>query len=171
MPRSRGRPGRRPRLAAVALSAAALAVTLGTAGCATGAIGGQSAAVQAATAYVPVPVTPGLTSGYLVIRNFTSHPDSLTSVRTSAGGRVIFREPAAGGGAQMRSVPTISLPPNTTVRLVPDGPHLLISGIGHLQNGKVITLTLTFRHASPVRVPALVTDPSKSDGNSNYFMN
>jgi copper(I)-binding protein len=71
----------------------------------------------------------------------------------------------------MRSVPTISLPPNTTVRLVPDGPHLLISGIGHLQNGKVITLTLNFRHASPVRVPALVTDPSKSDSNSNYFMN
>ena len=170
MPRSRGRPGLRPRLAAVALGAAALAVPLGTAGCATSAIAGQSAAVQAATAYVPMPVTPGLTSAYLVIRNFTSHPDSLISVRTSAGGRVIFREPA-DGGARMRSVPAISLPASTTVRLVPDGPHLLISGIGHLRNGKVITLTLTFRHASPVQVPALVTDPSKSDGNTNYFMN
>ena len=169
MPRPRGRPGHRPRLAAVALGAAALAGTLGTAGCATSAIAGQSAAVQAATAYVPVPVTPGLTSAYLVIRNFTSRPDSLVAVHTSAGGRVIFRVPA--GGVQMRSVPAISLPANTTVRLVPDGPHLVISGIGHLQNGKVIMLTLTFRHASPVRVPALVTDPSKSNGNTNYSMN
>jgi copper(I)-binding protein len=170
MPRPRGRPGHRPRLAAVALGAAALAGTLGTAGCATSAIAGQSAAVQAATAYVPMPVTPGLTSAYLVIRNFTSRPDSLVAVHTSAGGRVIFRVPA-GGGVQMRSVPAISLPANTTVRLVPDGPHLVISGIGHLQNGKVIMLTLTFRHASPVQVPALVTYPSKSNSNTNYSMN
>jgi copper(I)-binding protein len=171
MPRLRDRPGRRPRLAAAALSAAALAATLGTAGCATSAIAGQAPAVQAATAYVPMPVTPGLTPAYLVIRNFTSHPDSLVSVRTSAGGRVIFQVPAAADGAQMRSVAAINLPANTTVRLVPDGPHLLISGIGPLRNGKVITLTLTFRHASAVRVPALVTDPSQSDGNTNYFMN
>lgn len=169
MSRPRGRPDRGSRPAAVALSAAALAVTLGTAGCATTAIAGQ-AAVQAATAYVPMPVTPGLTSAYLVIRNSTGRPDSLVAVRTSAGGRVTFRVPASGG-ARMRSAPAISLPPNTTVRLVPDGPHLLISGIGHLQNGKVITLTLTFRHAGPVRVPALVTDPSKAGSNTNYFMN
>ena len=171
MPRLRGRPGRRPRPAAAALSAAALTVALGTAGCTTSAIAGQAPAVQAATAYVPMPVTPGLTPAYLVIRNFTSRPDSLISVRTSAGGRVMFQVPVASGGAQMRSVPAIRLPANTTVRLVPDGPHLLISGIGPLRNGKVITLTLTFRHASPVRVPALVTDPSQSDGNTNYFMN
>jgi copper(I)-binding protein len=170
MPGSRGRPGRRPPPAAAALAATALAVTTATAGCATSVVAGQTATVQAATAYVPVPVTPGLTSAYLVIRNFTSHADSLISVRTSAGGRVIFRVPSGGSG-QMRSVPAITLPANTTVRLVPDGPHLLISGIGHLQNGKAITLTLTFRHAGPVQVPALVTDPSQSGGNNNYFMN
>jgi copper(I)-binding protein len=119
---------------------------------------------------VPVPVTPGLTAGYVVIRNYASRADSLISVRTSAGGRVTFRVPA-GGGSQMRSVPAIALPASTTVRLVPDGPHLLITGIRHLQNGKVITLTLIFRHASPVQVPALVTDPSQTGANSNYFMN
>ena len=119
-----------------------------------------------------MPVTPGLTPAYLVIRNFTSHPDSLISVRTSAGGRVIFQVPVAADGAQMRTARRRSAcRPTPTVRLVPDGPHLLISGIGPLRNGKVITLTLTFRHASPVRVPALVTDPSQSDGNTNYFMN
>jgi copper(I)-binding protein len=179
--RPRDWPGRRPRAvvaaarvrsrpAAAALAAAALAVTAGTAGCAS-AIAGQTAAIQAATAYVPLPVTPGLTSAYLVIRNYASRADSLIAVRTSAGGRVVFRVPAPRGGVQMRSVPALSLPADTTVRLVPDGPHLLISGIGHLQNGKVITLTLEFRHASPVQVPALVTNPSQTGGNSNYFMN
>jgi copper(I)-binding protein len=117
-----------------------------------------------------MPVTPGLTSGYLVIRNYTGRADSLVSVRTSAGGRVSFRAPA-DGGARMRSVPAIGLPAGATVRLVPDGPHLLIRGIGPLRNGKVITLTLRFRHASPVRVPALVTDPSQARGNDNYSMN
>jgi len=164
MLRSRGR----PRLAA-ALAAAAFAVTLGTAGCAASVIAGQAAAVQAATAYVPLPVTPGLTPAYLVIRNYTSRADSLTSVRTSAGGRVSFLAPV-GGGTRMRSVPAISLPAGTTVRLVPDGPHLLISGIGKLQDGRVITLTLRFRHASPVQVPALVTDPSQTGGGSSFFL-
>ena len=117
-----------------------------------------------------MPVTPGLTPAYLVIRNFTSHPDSLISVRTSAGGRVMFQVPAQRRRPDAQRARD-SLPANTTVRLVPDGPHLLISGIGPLRNGKVITLTLTFRHASAVRVPALVTDPSQSDGNTNYFMN
>jgi copper(I)-binding protein len=144
---------------------------LGAAGCATAAAAaGGTSAVAAATAYVPLPVTPGVTPGYLVIRNYASHPDSLIAVRTSAGGRVTFRTPAGGGG-QMRSVPVIALPAGATVRLVPDGPHLLITGIRHLQNGKVITLTLVFRHASPIQVQALVTNPQQTGSNSNYFMN
>jgi copper(I)-binding protein len=176
MLRSRGRPraagpGRRrarPGPAVTAAAAWALAAALGTAGCAASASAGQTPAVQAATAYVPMPVTPGLTAGYVVIRNYASRADSLISARTSAGGRVTFRVPAGGGS---RSVPAIALPAGTTVRLVPDGPHLLITGLRHVQNGKVITLTLIFRHASPVQVPALVTDPSQTGPNSNYFMN
>ena len=119
---------------------------------------------------MPVPVTPGITAAYLVIRNNGASADSLVAVRTSAGGRVEFRMPARSG-MQMRSVPAIVLPAHTTVRLVPDGPHLLVAGIGHLQSGKLITLTLQFRHASPVQVPAIVTNPSQTGGTSNYFMN
>ena len=161
----------RPRAAGPVMTAAcALAVVLGAAGCATAAsAAGQTSAVAAATAYVPLPVTPGLTSGYLVIRNYASQPDSLVQVRTSAGGTVTFRAPARGG-SQMRTVPDIALPGGATVRLVPDGPHLLITGIRHLQNGKVITLTLVFRHANPIQVQALVTNPQQTSG-SNYFMN
>ena len=93
----RGRTGQRPPLTAAA--AWALAAALGTAGCATSAAAGQTPAVQAATAYVPVPVTPGLTSGYLVMRNYASRADSLVAVRTSAGGRVTFRAPPAAATA------------------------------------------------------------------------
>jgi copper(I)-binding protein len=149
-------------------TAVALAAALGTAGCATSASAGQ-AAVAAATAYVPIPVNPGVTNGYLVLRNNGTSLDSLVAVRTSAGGRVLFRVPARGS-ARMRTVPAISLPPGVTVRLVPDGPHLLITGVGPLQGGKAITLTLEFRHAGPVRVTALVTNPQQT-GSGNYFMN
>jgi copper(I)-binding protein len=152
-----------------AVTAGALAGALATAGCATSAAAGQIAAIAAATAYVPLPVTPGVTPGYLVIRNNGSRADSLIAVRTSAGGRVLFRAPARGGSG-MRSMPAIGLPAHTTVRLVPDGPHLLITGVGPLQGGKAITLTLEFRHAGPVRVTALVTNPQQT-GSGNYFMN
>lgn len=176
MVRSRGRPragsarGRGRRRPAVTAAACAL-LALGAAGCATSAIAGQGPAIQAATAYVPMPVTPGLTTGYVVIRNDAARADSLISVRTSAGGRVTFRAPARTGGSHMRTVPAIALPAATTVRLVPDGPHMLITGIRRLQNGKVITLTLIFRHARPVQVQALVTNPSQTGPDSNYFMN
>ncbi len=108
MLRSRGGPGRRPRLAA-ALTTAGLAATLGSAGCA-GAIAGQTPAVQAATAYVPVPVTPGLTSAYLVIRNYASRPDSLGlgHQRRRPGD---LPEPGHGGG-QMHTVAAIGIPAN-----------------------------------------------------------
>jgi copper(I)-binding protein len=156
--------------AVTAVTACALVAALGTAGCAASASAGQAPAVAAATAYVPLPVTPGLTAAYLVMRNNAATTDSLVAVRTSAGGRVSFRVPA-GRNSGMRTVPAIVLPPHTTVRLVPDGPHLLITGIGHVQNGKVITLTLEFTHAGPVQVTALVTNPSQTGGNGNYFMN
>src|ERR1700722_8195329 len=122
MLRSRGRPrtarsgrGRtRQGPAITAVTACALVAALGTAGCAASASAGQAPAVAAATAYVPLPVTPGLTAAYLVMRNNAAATDSLVAVRTSAGGRVSFRVPA-GRNSGMRTVPAIVLPPHTTV--------------------------------------------------------
>jgi copper(I)-binding protein len=167
MLRSGGRASRRPR--AAALAACALAATLGVSGCAVANAADQTAPIQASTAYVPLPVTPGTTYAYLAIRNYTSSPDRLVSARTSVGGRIAFREPAGHSG-QMRSVPTITIPADTLVRFVPDGPHLLITGAGPMQNGKAITLTLVFSRGGSVSVSAVVTNPQDTQG-SNYSMN
>ena len=171
MRRSNGRPARRPAaiLAGGALAAGALAATLGTSGCATVAAAGQTP-IQATTAYVPLPITPGTTTAYLAIRNYTHSPDRLVSVRTSVGGHVTFRAPASGSGGQMRTVASITIPAESVLRLVPDGPHLLITGAGPMKNGKAITLTLGFSHGGAVSVTAVVTNPQDTQG-SNYSMN
>jgi copper(I)-binding protein len=127
------------------------------------------APVQATTAYVPLPVSPGITAAYLAIRNYTHSADRLVSARTSVGGRVTFRAPDAGG-SRMHTVASITIPAESVVRLVPDGPHLLITGAGPMKNGKAITLTLVFSHGGPVSVSAVVTNPQDTQG-SNYSMN
>jgi copper(I)-binding protein len=167
MLRSRGRTPRRPKRAA--LAAGALAATLGACGCTAAAAADQQPSIQATSAYVPLPISAGTTYAYLAIRNYTSTPDRLISVTTSVGGRVALRAPAAGSG-QMRTVPAIVVPPNSVLRLVPDGPHLLITGAGPMQNGKTFTLTLVFSHGGRVPVTALVTNPQDTQG-SNYSMN
>jgi copper(I)-binding protein len=139
---------------------------MGTAGCAASAAAANRAPVlQASTGFVPLPVTPGKTFAYLAIRN-NGRSDSLISARTSVGGRVSFVAPAAGTAA-MGSVPSIGIPAHSTIRLVPDGPHLLITGAGRMQGGKDITLTLVFAHGGDLTVLALVNNPAT--GNSNYF--
>jgi copper(I)-binding protein len=157
----------RPRGASRRATALALAATLGVSGCAVASAASQTP-IQASTAYVALPVTPGTTYAYLAIRNYTNSPDRLVSARTSVGGKIAFREP--GGGDLMRTVPSITIPANSVLRLVPDGPHLLITGAGPMQNGKAITLTLVFSHGSPVSVSAVVTNPQDTQG-SNYSMN
>jgi copper(I)-binding protein len=161
--------GTSPRPKGAVLAACALAVSLAASGCTAVASADQAPPIQATNAYVPLPITPGTTYAYLAIRNYTSSPDRLVSARTSVGGQVTFRTPAAGSG-QMRTVPTIVIPPNDVVRLVPDGPHLLITGAGPMKNGKAITLTLIFSHGGPVSVSAVVTNPQDTQG-SNYSMN
>lgn len=166
MGRSSGRPARRP---AAVLAACALAATLGLSGCATVASAGQSP-IQATTAYVPLPMHPGTTAAYLALRNFTHSADHLVSARTSVGGRVAFRAPAKGSSGRMRTVASITIPADSVLRLVPDGPHLLITGAGPMKNGKAITLTLVFSHGGPLNVTAVVTNPQDTQG-SNYSMN
>ncbi|HEY2578902.1 MAG TPA: copper chaperone PCu(A)C [Streptosporangiaceae bacterium] len=161
-------PRRRPPALTAVLAGCALAAALGTAGCAAKASADQTqtAAIQAATAYVPLPITPGATDVYLAIRNNGAR-DSLISARLSTGGRVSFRTPAAGGA--MRTVPAIAIPADTILRLVPDGPHLAVAGAGAMHNGKLITLTLRFRHAGVLSVSALVTNPQDTGGNNAYM--
>jgi copper(I)-binding protein len=117
---------------------------------------------------VPQPKTPGVTSAYLDIRN-NGAADRLVAARASVGGHIALRVPA-GHGMSMETVPQISIPSRATVRLLPNGMHLLITGAtGRMTGGKDITLTLTFAHAGTMSVPAMVTNPET--GGSSYFTN
>lgn len=158
-------PARRMTRVLVAACLSTLAAA-GLAGCYGRASASPSIAL--ATAYVAQPGVPGQTVAYLVIRN-NGRRDRLISARTSAGGKVSFRAPRQPGGTVMHTIPAISIPAHDTVRLIPDGQHLLITGAGPMHGGKDITLTLVFAHAGTVSVVAQVTDPQT--GGSSYFLN
>jgi copper(I)-binding protein len=69
----------------------------------------------------------------------------------------------------MHTVPEIAIPANSMTLLNPDTFHLLIKGAGAMQDGKDITLRLTFANAGTVTVIAMVTNPQS--GGSSYFLN
>jgi copper(I)-binding protein len=163
------RPPARRRWAAVRAAAAACVLVVGggaLAGCAQKAA--AAATIQLGTAYVEVPSSGATTTAYLVIRN-NGPADRLVSARTSAGGRVTFREPVHAGGAAMKTVPDIGIPGESLLRLSPDASHLLISDAGPMKGGTQITLTLVFAKGGTISVAAEVTNPES--GGSSYFLN
>ena len=145
---------------------AACALALLAAGCGFKAIAAPS--IELTSAYVPQPKTPGTTSAYLDIRN-NGASDRLVAARASVGGHIALRVPV-GHSMAMQTVPQIAIPSASTVRLLPDGMHLLITGAtGRMTGGKDVTLTLTFAHAGTISVPAMVTNPETGGG--SYFTN
>jgi copper(I)-binding protein len=69
----------------------------------------------------------------------------------------------------MKTVPQISVPAASLLRLSPVGDHLLITGAGTMQAGREITLTLVFSRGGAMSVATDVTNPSS--GGSSYFLN
>jgi copper(I)-binding protein len=152
--------------AGAAAAGLAAVVAAGLTGCTAKTV--SAPPIRIGTSYVPVPQSAGTTVAYVVIRN-NGAADRLVSARTSAGGRVAFRAPAGPGDLAMHTIGSISIPAHSTVAMVPDGYHMLITGAGPIRGGKDITLTLVFAHAGRVSVVAQVTDPST--GGSTYFLN
>jgi copper(I)-binding protein len=149
------------------IASALLLAALVVSGCASAS---ASSSIGIASAYVPVPTTPGNTVAYLDIRN-NGKTDRLISAQTSVGGKVQLRAPVARHGSflTMHTVPYIVLPAGTITTFNPDTYHLLITGAGPIHDGKDIFLRLTFANAGTVTVIALVTNPE--NGGSSYFLN
>jgi periplasmic copper chaperone A len=148
---------------AAGIATTAVFTALAMAGC-SAAQGAAGSSIAATAAYIQQP-TGKTTVGYLDIRNNGS-PDRLLTVSTSVGGTVVFRAPLRPGVAPviMHTVPDIPIPANSTVQLIPDSYHLLITGAGPMQDGKDITLRLTFAHAGTITILALVTNPETGGG-------
>jgi periplasmic copper chaperone A len=149
------------------IAGAALLAALAVTGCASAR---ASSSIAVASAYVPLPTTPGTTVAYLDIRN-NGPADKLVSVQTSVGGTVQLRAPVArhAGVLTMRTVPDIPVAANAMTLLNPDSFHLLITGAGTMHDGKDITLRLTFANAGTITILAMVTNPET--GGSSYFLN
>jgi copper(I)-binding protein len=156
---------------AVVRAAAAVVTALGIAcvavtGCAQRAAADPS--IRLGTAYVEVPTRQDITDAYLVIQN-NGAADRLISARTSVGGRVTFQAPTRPGSASTRTVRDIAIPSQATVRLVPDGSYLVITGAGPMHAGRQIQLTLVFAKAGAMSVAAEVTN--LATGGGSYLSN
>jgi len=151
----------------LSIAGAALLAALVVTGCASAR---ASSSIAVASAYVPLPTTPGTTVAYLDIRN-NGPADKLISVQTSVGGTVQLRAPVTryAGVLTMRTVPDIPIAANSMTLLNPDSFHLLITGAGTMHDGKDITLRLTFADAGTITILAMVTNPET--GGSSYFLN
>ena len=159
--------GSRAIRAVAAAAGLAAMVAAGVTGCAAASAPATSP-IQIGTSYMPVPVSAGTTVAYVVIRN-NGGADRLLSARTSAGGQVAFRAPAGRGDLTMHTISSIAIPAHSTLAMVPDGYHMLITGAGPIRGGKDVTVTLIFAHAGPVPVVIPVTNPAT--GGSTYFLN
>jgi periplasmic copper chaperone A len=153
-----------------AAGAAGVALLAGVAVTGCAAANASSSSIAIPTAYVSQPAkTGGAAEAYLEIRD-NGAADTLISASTSVGGRVIFRGPVRTGVAPvpMHDVRDIPVAADALTRLTPVSYHLLIIGAGPMQQGKDITLTLTFAHAGTMTILALVTNPQ--NGGSSYFL-
>ena len=147
-----------------------MVAALAAAGCSAHAGGLGAPAIAVPAAYVQLPSSGNTTVGYLDIRNNGS-ADELISVRTSVGGTVELRAPVHPVTAPVvfHTVPDIPIPAGAMTQLVPDSYHLKITGAGPMQDGKDITLKLTFAHAGTITILALVTNPGSGNGSGYFF--
>jgi copper(I)-binding protein len=148
------------------IAGAVLLAALGVGGCSAA----GSASISIPSAYVPQPTTGGNTVAYLDIRN-NGRADRLIAAHTSVGGTVQLRAPQMGPTSVVttHTVSGIPIPSDSMVRLNPDSSYLQITGAGPMQDGKAITLTLTFANAGTINVLAVVINPQ--NGGSSYFLN
>jgi periplasmic copper chaperone A len=157
----------RPVAALRGLAGAGLLVGgLAIAGCAAPAQAGQQ--IDLVSPQVTVPDSAGTTDAYLTIQNNGSS-DKLIGASLSTGGTVELRGPSGSGALLMRTVSSIAIPARTTVRLDPNGFHLLVIDSGPMKAGTEIQLTLTFAREGKVSALAMVTNPQT--GGSSYFLN
>lgn len=120
------------------------------------------------------PTLPGMRTGAVYfhgIRNTGVTPDRLLSASTPLAERVeIHRMAMQGDVMQMREVPTLDLPANSTVVLRPggtEGQHLMLLGlVKPLQVGDRFELTLVFEQAGTQQVKVWVEAPAPREPDS-----
>ena len=104
--------------------------------------------------------TPGTdtAAAYMTLHN--SGPDTvvITAVRSSAAAHVMIHESVLRNGvSSMRPHEPLALAPGQTVRLAPDGVHIMLTMLAHpLTVGERVPLTLQLQGGGVLEVSALV---------------
>ena len=123
------------------------------------------AGVSVEHAWVRLPAVAGrAAAGYL--RATAAADDALLGV-SAPGARIELHETMSMGAAGamgamtgMRPTASVVLPAGDEVRFAPGGKHMMIFGLDPKRKGGTLRLTLRFRAAPPVTVPAQLVGPA-----------
>jgi copper(I)-binding protein len=96
---------------------------------------------------------------FFVIENHSDHPDRLTAATADLADRAELHTHKADASGMMQMLEIeggIPVEPNGSHALERGGDHVMLFGIPKLEDGTVVTLTLTFEHAGEVIAEAPV---------------
>ncbi|MES2833790.1 MAG: copper chaperone PCu(A)C [Pseudomonadota bacterium] len=113
----------------------------------------------------PTPNGRDVTGCYLTLTASTN--DRLVSVATPAAATAQVHEMKTEGGMMMMAElkDGLPLPAGEAVSLKPGGNHIMLMGVtAPLKAGDAVSLTLTFEHAAPLGVHAVVGQPAPAAG-------
>ena len=120
-----------------------------------GAYGDPTGAIQVGKPWTRATAAPGGTAAvYATITNHGSTPDRLTGAACPvAQSTEIHQDTNENGIMRMRPVDGVDIPPGHTLKLAPNGYHLMLMGTTQrLARGSTITCTLQFRDAGAVSI-------------------
>ncbi|MQY13839.1 hypothetical protein SRB5_39950 [Streptomyces sp. RB5] len=142
------------RRAAVLTAVALLALT----GCGGSGGSGNAPKLTAAAGFVPQPALADMAAGYLTVRNDGDADDALTSVTTSAAGRVTLH---TTDGTRMKRVDRLDVPAGGRLELARGGNHLMLEQLDRKPRvGEKVALTLHFATSAPIEIDVPVEPPS-----------
>jgi copper(I)-binding protein len=139
----------------VARLPAAAAIVACIVGLAAGARGDRAGAIQVSMPWTRATAAPGATAAvYATITNRGSTPDRLTGASCPvAQSTEIHQDTNQNGIMRMRPVAGIDVPPGQTVKLTPNGYHLmLVDTKQRLTHGGTIICTFEFRDAGAISI-------------------
>jgi copper(I)-binding protein len=95
---------------------------------------------------------------YLTIRNLSSQPDELLSIRTPLARHVVLTGPPGPHGSRP-TVPSLVIPAHGSITLSPLSDDAVLLDPARYESAMTVPLTLVFRDAGQVQVDAAVTAP------------
>lgn len=118
------------------------------------------AGLQVDEAVVAVPAGP-VTAAYFVLTNHEADSDRLVGVRSEAGDAELHRSFADGDRMSMEPIAEMIVGGGEVIRFAPGGLHVMMFGVGALERGQVVSITLVFESYGDLEFEARVVPYSE----------